>query len=75
MAHLAEQQSYTLGPFKVTLLPDGDLLFLFREGSSGNGDTFLNRYDTATRTWDNVHRSGTTQLPFLKGTGWSICLL
>jgi len=23
MAHLAEQQSYTLGPFKVTLLPDG----------------------------------------------------
>ena len=53
------------------LLPDGDLLFLFREGSSGNGDTFLNRYDTATRTWDNVHRSGTTQLPFLKGTGWT----
>jgi len=53
------------------LLPDGDLLFLFREGSSGNGDTYLNRYDTATRTWDNVHRSGTTQLPFIKGTGWA----
>lgn len=52
-------------------LPDGDLLFLFREVASGNGDTFLNRYDTATRTWDNVHRSGNTQLPFLKGTGWT----
>ncbi len=52
-------------------LPDGDLLFLFREVASGNGDTFLNRYDTATRTWDNVHRSGNTQLPFIKGTGWT----
>ena len=52
-------------------LPDGDLLFLFREVASGNGDTFLNRYDTATRTWDNVHRSGETQLPFIKGTGWT----
>jgi hypothetical protein len=52
-------------------LPDGDLLYLFREVTSGNGDTFLNRYDTATRTWDNVHRSGSTQLPFIKGTGWT----
>jgi hypothetical protein len=52
-------------------LPDGDLLYLFREGGSGNGNTFLNRYDTATGTWDNVHRSGTTQLPFIRGTGWT----
>lgn len=52
-------------------LPDGDLLFLFREVASGNGDTFLNRYDTATRSWDNVHRSENTQLPFIKGTGWT----
>ncbi|WP_367873051.1 BNR-4 repeat-containing protein [Luteolibacter sp. Populi] len=52
-------------------LPDGDLLFLFREGSSGSGNTFLNRYDTATQIWDNVHRSGSTQLPFIKGTGWT----
>jgi hypothetical protein len=52
-------------------LPDGDLLFLFREVASGNGDTFINRYDTATQTWDNVHRNGSTQLPFIKGTGWT----
>lgn len=52
-------------------LPDGDLLFIFREVASGNGDTFISRYDTATKTWDNVHRSGTTQLPFIKGTGWT----
>lgn len=52
-------------------LPDGDLLFVFREVASGNGDTYLNRWDTATHTWDNVRRSGNTQLPFIKGTGWT----
>jgi len=52
-------------------LPDGDLLFLFREGSSGSGNTFLNRYNTASATWDNVHRSGNTQIPFIKGSGWT----
>jgi hypothetical protein len=52
-------------------LPDGDLLFVFREVASGNGDTYIDRYDTATKTWDNVRRSGNTQLPFIKGTGWT----
>lgn len=52
-------------------LPEGDLLYLFREGASGNGDTFLNRYHVASQTWSNVHHSGSTQLPFLKGTGWT----
>jgi hypothetical protein len=52
-------------------LPDGDLLYLFREGSSGNGDTYLNRYHHGSQSWTNVHRSGVTQRPFLKGTGWS----
>jgi len=50
-------------------LPDGDLLYLFREGTSGNGDTFLNRYYHASQTWSNVHLSGSAQAPFLKGTG------
>jgi hypothetical protein len=52
-------------------LPNGDLLYLFREGTSGNGDTYLNRYYLSSQTWSNVHVSGSTQLPFLKGTGWS----
>jgi hypothetical protein len=52
-------------------LPNGDLLYLFREGVSGSGDTYLNRYSIASHTWDNVHRSGNTQLPFIKGTGWT----
>ncbi len=52
-------------------LPDGDLLYLFREGFSGSGDIYLNRYDTATRIWTSVHSSGNTHLPFIKGTGWN----
>ena len=49
-------------------LPDGDLLFLFREIASGNGETFITRYDTATHTWTPVHQSGGLQAPFIKGT-------
>jgi hypothetical protein len=35
-------------------LADGDLLFTYRNGASGNGDQYLNRYDTATKTWSRV---------------------
>jgi hypothetical protein len=35
-------------------LPDGDLLFLYRDGSSGNGDLMMKRYHTATQTWSLV---------------------
>lgn len=52
-------------------LPGGDLLYKFREGGSGNGDNYLNRYSVATKTWTNVHRSGSAQAPFIKGTGWT----
>jgi len=36
-------------------LPDGNLFFLYREGSSGNGNVVLNRYDTARQRWERVH--------------------
>jgi hypothetical protein len=49
-------------------LPDGDLLFIFREIASGNGETFITRWDTATHTWTPVHQSGGVQAPFIKGT-------
>jgi BNR repeat-containing family member len=52
-------------------LPGGDLLFIFREGASGNGDTYINRYSISTLTWTNVHGSTSTQNPFIKGTGWT----
>lgn len=35
-------------------LPDGDLLYFYRNGASGDGNTYLNRYDTATDTWSAV---------------------
>jgi hypothetical protein len=49
-------------------LPNGDLLYLFRQGASGAGDNFLNRYILATHTWTNVNMSGGVQSPFIKGT-------
>jgi hypothetical protein len=35
-------------------LPSGDLLFLYRNGSSGNGDWFFNRYSATTHKWTRV---------------------
>jgi hypothetical protein len=31
--------------------PDGRLLFMYRSGSSGNGQRFLNEYDARTKEW------------------------
>jgi hypothetical protein len=46
--------------------PNGDLLYLFREGGSGSGNTFINRYSAARHTWTNVTLpSG--QAPFIVG--------
>lgn len=50
----------------------GDLLFIYREGSSTAGDNYLNRYDASTGTWENVNTTSSgAQSPFLKGTGFS----
>jgi hypothetical protein len=35
-------------------LSNGDLLFLYRTGASGNGDLVLNRYDVRSRRWTRV---------------------
>lgn len=35
-------------------LPDGDLLFLYRDGSSGRGDLVLHRYEVETGRWSPV---------------------
>lgn len=44
-------------------LPNGDLLFLYRDGSSGDGDAMLNRYDVANHKWSVV------QHPLIDGEG------
>lgn len=35
-------------------LPDGDLLFLYRDGESGKGSLMLNRYDVTLQKWRTV---------------------
>ncbi len=34
--------------------PDGNLLFLYRDGGSGNGNLMLNHYDTKTKQWTQL---------------------
>jgi hypothetical protein len=41
-------------------LPNGDLFFLYRVGSSGSGNTWLNHWSPASQTWTNVNLIGGT---------------
>jgi hypothetical protein len=45
--------------------PTGKLWFMFRDGSSGNGDSFLYGYTTGTTTWAGA--AGTTAGKFIDG--------
>lgn len=36
-------------------LPDGNLLFLYRDGRSGRGNLVMNRYDVSTGKWTQLH--------------------
>jgi hypothetical protein len=36
-------------------LPDGNLLFLYRDGGSGRGNLLLNRYDARDGSWRRLH--------------------
>jgi hypothetical protein len=44
-------------------VPNGDLFFIYREGSSGDGDVMLNRYDVMSEQWYAVHH------PLIDGEG------
>jgi hypothetical protein len=35
--------------------PDGDLLFFYRDGGSGNGNLVINKYNTATKQWSQLN--------------------
>jgi hypothetical protein len=48
-------------------MTNGDLLFLYRVGASGGGNTFLNRWLVASQTWTNVDMSGGSPEPFIQG--------
>lgn len=54
-------------------LRDGNLLFFYRDGGSGNGNLVINRYDLATRQWSSV------QTNLIDGEGqrnayWQACI-
>lgn len=36
-------------------LSNGDVLFLYRDGASGNGNLILNRYSLKTKSWERVN--------------------
>lgn len=36
-------------------LPEGDLIFAYRDGESGSGNMVLNRYATESRRWERIH--------------------
>ncbi|MDF2192301.1 BNR repeat-containing protein [Paraflavitalea sp. CAU 1676] len=38
-------------------LPDGNLLFLYRDGQSGQGNLVINRYDRKTKQWTSLHHN------------------
>lgn len=38
-------------------LPEGDLLFFYRDGESGRGNLVINRYDISTRRWTQLHHN------------------
>lgn len=44
-------------------LSDGTLLFFYRDGVSGNGDLYINRYDVEKQTWHPL------QNPIISGEG------
>jgi len=41
---------------KFLQLPNRTLFFLYRDGSPGNGDTYLSRYDAQTQRWRRLHK-------------------
>ncbi len=54
-------------------LPNGNLLFLYRDGQSGNGNLMMNHYDLRTKKWTQ------RQDAFIHGEGkqnayWQMCM-
>ncbi len=54
-------------------LPDGDLLFVYRSGSSGRGNMVMNHYSVADKTWSmvqNILIDGENQ----RNAYWQLCV-
>lgn len=76
---LSAQQSMTGGGENKVSYPefyrlqDGDLLFVYRDGGSGNGNLVMNRYNITTQKWVNIQQN------LIDGEGkrnayWQMCI-
>ncbi|MCF7802766.1 MAG: BNR repeat-containing protein [Candidatus Marinimicrobia bacterium] len=54
-------------------LPDGDLLFFYRDGESGRGNLVINKYDVETQEWTQIQDnliSGESE----RNAYWQVCV-
>ena len=54
-------------------LPNGNLIFVYRDGSSGDGNLVMNLYDLKTRTWKQLHQ-GLIDGQGLRNAYWQLCV-
>lgn len=54
-------------------LPNGDLIFVYRDGSSGDGNLMMNKYDLSTRTWKQLH-DGLIDGQGSRNAYWQLCV-
>ena len=54
-------------------LPDGDLLFMYRNGASGRGDLVINRYLVREKTWRQLH-AGLISGEGKRNAYWQACV-
>ena len=54
-------------------MPDGDLLFFYRNGESGNGNLVINRYDSATGKWSQL-QNNLIDGEGLRNAYWQACV-
>jgi hypothetical protein len=48
-------------------MPNGDLLFFYRVGASGSGNSWLNRWSVASQSWASVNMIGGMPTNFIQG--------
>lgn len=65
-----QEQKVTYPEFHA--LPNGSLIFLYRDGSSGNGNIVINKYDVAIKQWRRVH-SNLIDGEGLRNAYWQAC--
>ena len=54
-------------------LPDGNLIFLYRDGGSGNGNLMMNHYDVKTQTWSQL-QDGVIDGEGERNAYWQMCI-